>query len=136
VIGEDEGERWSEYQQMAAWIQANTADSAVLTGNLDPLLFLLSGRKAIRSFKHSPYDLYYGNSSAGAAVGSREEIRFSLKRHAVTHVVVTPMQGFREGELFPGVFNELLQNWPGAIRLVKQWPRQGYAIYQVNQSAL
>jgi len=136
MIGWIEGERWSEHQEIAAWIEANTSANSVVSANLDPLLYLYSGRKAIRAFRHSPYDTFYADPEFAVPVGTAEDIRQQMKSNGVTHVVLTPMKGFPEGKPFQKVFAELQARRPAAIRLIKQLSRSGYAIYQINQQAL
>jgi hypothetical protein len=129
-------DRWPESRELAEWIKANTPADAVVSGNLDPTLYLVGERKAIRVFYHMPYDLFYGLNEEAASSGSTEDIRRHFQHNRISYVVLTPMNGFKEGESFLKVFEQLRAQKPGAFRLVKQLPTPGYSIYQVDSQAL
>jgi len=129
-------DRWPESRELAEWIKVNTPADAVVSGNLDPTLYLIGERKAIRVFYHMPYDLFYGLNEEAASSGSTEEIRRHFQTNRISYVVLTPMNGFKEGESFLKVFDQLRAQKPSAFRLVKQLPTPGYSIYQVDAQAL
>ncbi|MDX2270014.1 MAG: hypothetical protein NW208_18065 [Bryobacter sp.] len=130
------GESWQAYQEMAHWIRENTPKEAVLGANLDPLLYLLTERKGIRTFRQSPYHMFYAEAKPEQALGSVAELRTQLKKHKVTFVVVTPMHGFREGAFFPDLWSEFSKQHKSAVRLRYQYAEPEYAIYEVKLEAL
>lgn len=136
VVTTRPAEPWTGYEEVGQWIRNNTPPDAVLSTNLDPLLYLMTGRKAIRAFRHSPYNLFYGEGNPSEAVGSVEELRSQLKKHQVTYMVLTPMNGFREGDLFPEVWSGLQKRNPAAIQLRRRAAIPGYAIYEIKPEAL
>jgi len=54
---------WPDFLAAASWIRENTSPLTIIIGTLDPILYRLTGRKALRSFEANPYPLFY--SSAG-----------------------------------------------------------------------
>ena len=43
-------DNWRETARMLAWVRVHTPAHAVLMGNLDPVLYLYTGRKSVRGF--------------------------------------------------------------------------------------
>jgi hypothetical protein len=52
-------DEWRETVRMFDWIERNSSPDAVLIGNLDPVLYLYTGRKSVRGFVQNPYLLHY-----------------------------------------------------------------------------
>ena len=52
-------ENWNDTARLLNWISRETPQDATLTGNLDPMYYLFTGRRAVRAFTTDPYLLYY-----------------------------------------------------------------------------
>jgi len=87
---------WGEFEGVIDWVEANTPPDAVLASNLDPLLFLYTGRKAVRPFEANPIELYYTRSTDGEALGPPAELARRLVAAGVDYVITTPGTCFRE----------------------------------------
>ena len=87
---------WAEFEQVIAWIEENTPPDAVLASNLDPLLFLYTGRKAVRPFEANPVELYYLRRPEGEPLGPPTELARRLNGAGADYVITTPGTCFRE----------------------------------------
>ncbi len=70
---------WSQILSVTKWIRENTKPTDVILANLDPVVYLFSGRKAIREFVSDSYKLFY--SADGPARGFAEPSRGDHRRH-------------------------------------------------------
>lgn len=89
-----EGENWRSVSAVNDWLERHTPAGARLAGNLDPLLFLATGRQAIRPFLTDAYQLKY--LEGRWPLGTPEQLLARLRAAGVEFVVVTPMGGFLE----------------------------------------
>lgn len=132
TVGWTQGDDWPSQTELAEWVRRETPKEAIIAANLDPAVYLLTGRKAIRLFPHLPFELFYGAVDGPSPVGSAEDMRRHLKDNKVTHVLLSPMKNYKEGEFFWKVFTDLQRRSPKAFQLRKRVPREGYAVYEVN----
>lgn len=136
VVGWADADDWKQQIEMLEWIRTNTPESAVLSANLDPVVFLLTQRKAIKPFEHLQYELNYGGGSGPSAVGTPDEILHHLHRNRVTHVFVSPMNNFREKRAYEAAFAQILKSYPLVLRKVHEIVGSGYAVFEVDRSRL
>lgn len=132
IIGWGDAEKWSNHLELAAWIRSSTPANAVVAAGLDPALHLMTGRKTIRLSRYMPYEVAYGPESETAPVCSPDAVREHLRKHHVTHVLMTPLRSKSDDRHFWKAFNTIQQTSPGTFRLVKDLPDEGFAIYEVN----
>jgi len=64
---------------MFDWIERNSSPDAVLTGNLDPVLYLYTGRKSVRGFVQNPYLLHYSTDEHAQPLGSPSELLDTIR---------------------------------------------------------
>lgn len=136
VVGWADADDWAQNRAMLEWLRENTPESAVVAANLDPLVYLLTGRKAIKPFEHLQYELNYAGSRGPSAVGTAEEIVAHFRRNGITHLLVSPMNNFTEKRHFAVALQSLLAGWPTAFRKVREIPNSGYVVYEVKQEEL
>lgn len=96
------------------WAKEHSEPSAVLAGNLDPLYYLYTGRKAVRGFAAEPYSLIYEEGTA--PIGSKETALRSLCTQHVTFWMESPNSSFLEGKYLRKIQEEAHQEAPGAVR--------------------
>jgi hypothetical protein len=76
-----------EMQRFFAEIRTHTEPDAVLAANDAPLIYLETGRKCVRSFEPSPFDLYY---SPRAFVPAPDQLSLAFMRNGVFYLALTP----------------------------------------------
>jgi hypothetical protein len=121
---------WYQLQSLLEWVKKNTPQDAVLAGNLDPLYYLYTGRKATRGFLADPYYLFY--SQSGHPIGSREEVMFRLAADGVTHWIVSPNSSFGEGPHLARMQAEALANQPDLVRRRKAIGDGSYSVLELR----
>jgi hypothetical protein len=121
---------WREMSAQLAWLTRNTSPHAVLMGNLDPALYLYTGRKSVRGFVQDPYQLHY---AAGAGpLGSAGDMLRAAERYGVSYLVATPNLSFREGVFLEKLALELTRANPGSFHLAYQSRDSRYRIYAIT----
>ena len=121
-------DKWSDMQSLFGFLRANTPPDSVLLGNLDDTLFLHTGRKAVRGFVPSAFNLFYG---APQAAVTPDELSNAIVRSRVDYVVLTPDPALPESPSFHKSVDALERggvaepvSFPGAPR--------GYRILKVT----
>jgi hypothetical protein len=136
VVGWADADNWEQQVETLEWIRSNTPKSAVFSANLDPVVFLLTQRKAVKPFEHLQYELHYGAGNGTSAVGTPAEILQHLQRNGVTHVLVSPMNNFREKRSYEAALGQILRTNPLVLRKVHEIVGSGYAVFEVDRSRL
>lgn len=95
------------------WTRQNTPPSAVLAGNLDPLYYLYTGRKAVRGFHSEPYQLIYAQE--GDPIGTGPQSLDNLCRASASFWIESPNSGFLEGKHLSGLQSNLHQRFPRTL---------------------
>ena len=74
-------ENWNDTARLLNWISRETPQDATLTGNLDPMYYLFTGRRAVRAFTTDPYLLYYDlGHRTGSPAGTVDGFRIGCSR--------------------------------------------------------
>ncbi len=84
-------------QKLFASIRANTDPSSVLLANQDAVVYLNTGRKAIRGFVPNGFDLYYAVRQSAI---TPDKLSNAIRQSQVSYVVLTPDAGFAESPAF------------------------------------
>jgi hypothetical protein len=129
-------EDWQAIRTLSAWIRENTRPDAIIATNLDPLVYLLTGRKSIRAFKGDPYLLIYSLDENSRPLGDFMEFRNHLRRHRVTYLMVTPMSFYSEAPHFFSLVSRFMQRYPGVMKLVFMTKDSASQIWEINQGKL
>jgi hypothetical protein len=125
--------RWSEYEQVFAWIKEHTKDNDVLATVFDPMVYLYTGRRSINPYIIYPLRWYYG---AGQPYGSAEEIRAILDQYQADYLVLLAMPFDRKLSNYYALLEELRALYPGALTEVFQGSDKRFRIYRVERSLL
>jgi hypothetical protein len=120
---------WQSYENIFQWLRGNSQPGDVIASGLDTMIFLYTGRQAIRPFQGRPASLFYGCD--GPALGSSEEVLGSLRHHQARYLVQVPMPGFSEEKPFNITMGQLLSKYPGLLRLVHVAPDSRFMIYEI-----
>jgi hypothetical protein len=129
-------EDWQAIKTLCAWIRQNTKPNAIITTNLDPLVYLLTDRKSIRAFKGDPYLLIYSSDEKRRPLGDVMEFRNHLMRYRVTHLMVTPMSFYSEAPHFISLVSRFTKRYPGVMKPVFMTKDSSSQIWEIDQQKL
>ena len=135
ILPTDDNYDWTAISSLLDWIRKNTPSDSILLGNLDPIIYLYTGRKAIRGFFADPYLLYYSDS-ASESIGNDSDLLGVLTTHKVNYIIRTPAESFKEVPIFNHMLDRMLMKDEKIFRLVKEGSLPEYKIYWVNQQEL
>lgn len=93
------GETWKELQDTAAWIRQHTSGDTILISNLDPVMHLYTGRKALRGFTIDPYQMFYVEGQPAGALHPYFSVPLDEFAQAPVVVVRSPDKAFSERNL-------------------------------------
>jgi hypothetical protein len=89
---------WRDFERQLDWIKQNTEQHSLIQSNVDPTIYLFTGRKAIRgSFRNASLAWYLDEKEP---LGSPTDFEEILSKNDVDFVVSTPWPWFFESELF------------------------------------
>lgn len=97
AAGGQSSDNWAEMRKMAAFIEGNTPEDSVVMANLDPVIYLNTGRKAIRGFAPNDYGLRYAETPAGV---TPDVLSQAISASQVNYVVMTPDRDMAESPSF------------------------------------
>jgi hypothetical protein len=124
---------WYQLRSLMEWAKVNTPPDAVLAGNLDPLYYLYTGRKAIRGFMAEPYSLIY--SGSGQPIGSLEEVLSRLAADGVTHWLLSPNTSFSEGPHLLRIQVEAAADQRGTVRRLNAIGSGSHDVLEIRRAS-
>ena len=130
-----EQDDWKPIQELMGWVRQNTPEDSILLGNLDPVYYLYTGRKAVRGFSADPYLLFYSGKPE-TALGGVPDLIQRIVGYRVRYIVRTPSRFFMEGPIFNGILDRLLSEYPQAFHVVKVASVPTCRIIEVDQGKL
>ena len=117
--------RWPELDKVFTWVRTETPADAIVLSNMDALTWLQSGRKSIRGFAATGYELYYSPRHSPA---SPDQLSRVIIDDQVRYVIVTPDAGLPESDSFHRSVEALER---GGVIVPVASPAQGYSIFRV-----
>ena len=134
-IQTNENYNWAGVRFLLDWISENTPRDSVILGNLDPVIYLYTGRKAVRGFVADPYLLCYADQS-DKPLGSENDLLEVLITQKVDYIIRIPDVYFREVPIFNGILDRISQKDEEILTVIKEGPHPGYEIYRANRQRL
>mgnify|MGYP001312222834 CR=1 FL=1 len=130
-------ENWNDTARLLNWISLETPQDATLTGNLDPMYYLFTGRKAVRAFTANPFLLYYnpGNKSDNP-LGTIDDLRKRLIATKADYLIMTPSGGFGEIPYLDRLVSDLSSVCQGSLAQVTTGRDPRYVIYKIDRTRL
>ena len=126
---------WHRMSVLFEWIRQNTPSDAVLTGNLDPMYFLYTGRKAVLAFTADPYSLFYAaDRRTPERLGSVSDFRRHLLATGADYCVWSPVPG--DPPNFGRLLDELSRAIPGSLTIVTADMAAPYVVYRIDRARL
>jgi hypothetical protein len=123
---------WREMARMFDWIKRNSPPDAVLAGNLDPVLYLYTGRKSVRAFVPNPYLLHYAAGEGVLPLGTPTELLDTIRGYRANYLISAPNASFREGPYLARLTADLLREHPDQFRVVYRSVDSRYWIYATD----
>jgi hypothetical protein len=111
-------DNWGDIVALGQRLRAHTTADEIIIGNLDPVYYLLTGRKAIRAFDADPFRLFYSTSSGISPIGEPEALVSRIKAAGATVVIEGPDVLFAEGPWLRRQIGDLEER--GDLHLVEQ----------------
>jgi hypothetical protein len=125
---------WQEFSIAMNMVSDATPHSAIILSNLDPTVYLYTGREAIRGFQSNPYQLIYASVPTHPLGDSSQLIR-TICTSGVTHLLLTPDGGFAETPHLRALVEQLRLSNPRALK--DTFDRSGgYRLIPVHRSEL
>jgi hypothetical protein len=125
-------ERWTDLKQVYGWIERNTDRDTVVLANLDPSIYLYTGRKAIRNFVgSSSYKLIYAPGAPTADAGKpMDEI---IDGAGASLLLMTPDKG-AEALVVQRAFAAYAKRYPEKLELIARPDADpAYRIYRIRR---
>jgi hypothetical protein len=90
-------DKWAEMQKLYSFIRIQTPGDSVVLANMDALLFLNTGRSAVRGFVPNRFELDY---AALQSPVTPDQLSKSIVESRVSYLVLTPDEGLPESPSF------------------------------------
>ncbi|MBI1748917.1 MAG: hypothetical protein HYR55_20375 [Acidobacteria bacterium] len=114
------------------WIAAHTPAEATLSGVFDPMVYLYTGRHAVRGFAINPVESFYAATPSRRSISEPEEVVDNWRRFNVSYVVLIP-----DAEpLLSRYLKNMLVRHPQWLSLSYMSPTESVIIFQIHQAAL
>jgi hypothetical protein len=121
---------WRSYEAVFDWIRQNTAATDRVGSALDTMVFLYTGRQAIRPFRYSPERLFYG--VPGSKSGAAEEVFKSLADNGVRFLTLFPIPGYAAETSIGEVVAEMRRRHPDRLFVRYVAPDPRFVVFEVR----
>jgi hypothetical protein len=126
-------ENWNDTARLLKWISLETPRDVTLTGNLDPMYYLFTGRRAVRAFTTDPYSLFYDlGHRTRRPLGTVDAFRNRLLAMKSDYVIITAASRSGEAKHLNQLVYELSERCSKALSLVAGSVGSGYAVYKTD----
>src|SRR5262249_12575377 len=130
-----ENNDWNEIAGLSRWISGNAPEDAILAGNMDPIWFLSTGRKAVWGFIARPYELIY-SANPQDPLGTYSEFVQNLLRVRADYLMRTSDRQYTGGNYRNDMIDRFASDYPGAVTLEMQGQDSEYRIYRIDRVKL
>ena len=101
---------WNGFLETADWIEQHTPQGAVLGSGYDTFYYLEAGRRGVRPWIHVPSTLLEFTERIPDVHTRRAVVRSSVEALGITHLVIDPMLGSRQGRYATAELQGLLDD--------------------------
>ncbi len=120
---------WSEHEKLFHWLRSHTEPQDILASWEGPMVYLYTGRRAIRPCRITPAPLM-GYGDEGLSFGTVAELRRTLDAYRVRYLVKIPVYAFDEKEI-DRLIDGLTQQYPGRVKPVYAGRDPRFAVLEV-----
>jgi hypothetical protein len=132
----DAAEEFRKLSNLAGWVSEHAGHGAVMSANIDPAVYLLTGRKSIRLFTYDPYSLVYEEGQRREPVGSLASFTAHILNNRIDYLLLTDMNVFIEGEFLRRLLNRAVVACPNAFQVAMRDRDPRYFVMRVNRDEL
>lgn len=135
TLPDQENNDWNEITALSRWISGNTPEDAILAGNMDPIWFLSTGRKAVWGFIPHPYELIY-SANPQDPLGTYSEFVQNLVRVRADYLMRTSDRQYSGGNDRNNMIDRFASEYRGAVTLEMLGQDSEYRIYRIDRVKL
>jgi hypothetical protein len=119
---------WASYQDIFHWLKLHSQPDDVIASWEDPMIFLYTGRRAIRPFRINPGLIGYGKELE--TYGSAEELYQTLKTYQVRYLVGVPVFAFDQNFL-DDLISAVQHHYPGLLKQVYSGQDKRFVVFEL-----
>ena len=121
---------WSSYKKVFTWIAEHTEPDDVIASGFDTMIYLYTGRKAIRPFVVRPTAMFYGEEEE--ILGSLKNLEQFFSIYNPRYLVHTPMPLFSEERPFAELIERAISKTPALLTPVYVGEDNRFVIFQIR----
>jgi hypothetical protein len=127
--------RWQVQRELQEWVRRQTQPEDVIAAELDPAIFLYSGRRSFRPFSPKPMVLFYGAEES--PIGTQQEFLRLLRRFRPKYLVTSARPYYPESEAVHRMAAGICREHPDWLQEVARLPSDPEGvIYRVHPERL
>jgi hypothetical protein len=119
---------WASYKDIFHWLKIHSQPDDVIASWEDPMIFLYTGRRAVRPFRINSGLIGYGEDLE--TYGSAEELFQTLKTYKVRYLVGVPVFAFDQNFL-DDLISEVQHHHPGLLKQVYSGKDKRFAVFEL-----
>jgi hypothetical protein len=121
---------WAAYQDLFHWLKHHSQPDDVIASWEDPMIFLYTGRRAVRPFRINPGLIGYGKDLEN--YGSAQELFQTLKTYKVRYLVGVPVFTFDQN-LLEDLLSEIQRKYPGWLKQVYSGQDKRFVVFELTR---
>lgn len=121
---------WSSYKKIFAWVAEHSEPDDVIASGLDTMIYLYTGRKAIRPFVASPTAMFYGEEEE--VLGSLKNLEKFFRIFNARYLVHTPMPLFSEEKPFAELIELAISETPTLLKPVYVGEDHRFVVFEIH----
>lgn len=135
-LGEPCERTWQDYLSVFTWLEESTPPGAVLMGTQDPLLYLYTGRKAVRAFDQDPFLLYYADDPDREPFGPPQRMADRIRESGADYLVLAQRAESVTDAFLWRQFLALRRARPGLLEPEMTVGAPDFGVYRIDRQAL
>lgn len=127
---------WQDYLSVMSWLEEKTPPGAILMGTQDPILYLYTGRKAVRAFDQDPFLLYYADDPDRQPFGPPEAMAERIRDSGAEYLVLAHREESLTDAFLWRQFLALRRARPGLLEPEMTVGSPDFGVYRIDRRAL
>jgi hypothetical protein len=130
------GRSWQDYPSVMSWMEGRTPAGAILMGTQDPMLYLYTGRKAVRAFEQDPFLLHYANDPDRQPFGSPEALANRIRESGAEYLVLAHREESLTDAFLWRQYLDLRRARPALFEPEMTVGSPDFGVYRINRKVL